>query len=49
MAISKLGIIHPRFEFVGVEILTIFCFLGHNFGPRYARKQMKGSKDSDAV
>jgi len=32
---------------VGVEILTNFCFLGHNFGSTYARKPIKGFKDSD--
>jgi len=47
MAICKLGVIHPRFPFVGVEILTTFCFLWHNFSSRYARKPIKGSKDSD--
>jgi len=47
MATSKLGVIHPRLAFEGVEILTTFCFLWHNFGSRYARKQIKGSKDSD--
>jgi len=47
MAIYKLGVIHPRFPFVGVEILTTFCFLWHNFGSRYARKPTKGSNDSD--
>jgi len=25
MAIYKLGVIQPRFHFVGVEILTTFC------------------------
>jgi len=43
----KLGIIHSRLEFAGVEILTSFCFLLHNFGSRYARKSIQGSKDSD--
>jgi len=37
MAIYKLGFIHARLEFVGVKILTTFCFLWHNFGSRYAR------------
>jgi len=46
MAISKLCVIHPRLAFVGVEILISFCFLWHNFGYGYARKQIKGSKDS---
>jgi len=31
---------------VGVEVLTTF-FLCHNFGSRYDRKPIKGSKDSD--
>jgi len=47
MAISKLDVIHPRLEFVGVEIFTNFCFLWHGFGSRYARKPIKASKDSD--
>jgi len=47
MAISTLGVIQPRFPFVEVEILTTFLFLWHNFGSRYARKPIKGSKDSD--
>ena len=42
-----MGVIHPSLEFVGVEILTTFWFLCHNFSPRYARKPIKGSKDSD--
>jgi len=46
MAIYKLGVIHPRLEFVGAEILTIFCFSWHNFSSRYARKPINGSKDS---
>jgi len=47
MAISNMGFLYPRLEFVGVEILTTFCFLWHNFGSRYARKPIKGFKDSD--
>jgi len=47
MAIYKRGVIHFRLVFVGVEILTIFCFLWHNFGSRYARKPIKGSKGSN--
>jgi len=43
MAISKLGVIQPRFPFVG----GTFEFLWHNFVSRYARKPIKGSKDSD--
>jgi len=46
MAISKLGVIQPRFPFVGVEILTSFWFLWHSFGSRYARKPIKVSEDS---
>jgi len=30
MAIYKLGVFHPRLEFVGVEIFTTFCFLWRN-------------------
>jgi len=47
MTISKLGVIQPRFPFVGVEILTTFCFLWHNFGSRSATKPINGSKDWD--
>jgi len=47
MAIYQIGVIHPRLDFVGVEILTTFWFLWNNFGSRYARKPIKGSKDSD--
>jgi len=47
MAIHKLGVIHPKLEFVGVESLTTFWFLWHNYGSRYARKPITGSKDSD--
>ena len=39
----------PRLAFVGVEILTTFWFMGHNFGFRYGRKTTKGSKDSMVV
>jgi len=46
MAIYKLGVIHPRLEFVGVGILTTFLFLWHNFDSRYARKSIKGSENS---
>jgi len=42
MVIFKLGVIHPRLEFV--KILTTFCFLCHNFGSRCARKPIKSSK-----
>jgi len=47
MAIYKLGVGHPRLVFEGVEMLTSFWFLWHNFGSRYARKPIKGSEDSD--
>jgi len=47
MATYKLGVIQPRFPFVGVEILTTFWFLWRSFGSRYARKSIKASKDSD--
>jgi len=47
MAIYKLGVIHPRLVFKGVGILTNFWFLCHNFDSRYARKPLKGSKDSE--
>jgi len=46
MVICKLGVIHPRLEFLEVEILTTCWFLWHNFGSRYARKPINGSKDS---
>jgi len=42
----KGGVIQPWFPFVGVEILTTFWFLWHNFWCRYDRKSIKGSKDS---
>jgi len=45
--VYKLGVIHPRLEFAGVEIFTTFWFLWHNFGSRYARKPIKSSKVSD--
>jgi len=47
MAIHTLGVIHLRFPFEGVEILTTFWFLWYNLGFRYARKPTKGSKDLD--
>jgi len=34
MAIQNMGVIHPRIEFVGVEILTKLWFLCHYFGSR---------------
>jgi len=33
--------------FVAVHFFTNFWFLIHNFGSSYARKPIKGSKDSD--
>jgi len=33
--------------FVRVQFFTNFCFLIHDFGSRYARNPIKGSKDSD--
>ena len=47
MAIYNMSVFHPRLAFVGVEILTTFWCLCHYFGPRYARKSVKCSKDSD--
>jgi len=39
MAILKLGAIHPRLEFVGVEILTTFWFCGIIFAPDMLESQ----------
>jgi len=47
MASYGWGVIYFGLAFVGVEIFTNFCFLGHNFGSRYATESIKGSKDSD--
>jgi len=47
MVVYKLGVIHFRLEFAGVEMLTTFWFLWHNFGSRYARMPIKGSKHSN--
>jgi len=47
MAIYTLGVIHPRIDFVGVNILTTFWLLWHNFGSRYARKPIMRPKESD--
>jgi len=33
MAIYKRGVLNPRLDFVGVEILTTFCFLRHILDP----------------
>ena len=46
MAISKLGAIQPRFFFRGRNF-DHFWILWRNFGSWYARKPIKGSKDSD--
>ena len=40
MFIYKLGVIH----FVGVEILTSFWFLFHNFGSRHSKSQSSALK-----
>ena len=47
MVIFQLGLFQPKFPFVGVEILTTFWLLWHNFASRYAGKPIKGPKDSD--
>ena len=47
MAIYKMGVIQPRFPFLGVERMTTFWFLWHNFASRFAGKPRKASKDSD--
>jgi len=47
MAIYNMSIMHPRWALVGLGIFTNFWLLGHNFGSRYARKPIKGSKDLD--
>jgi len=36
-----------KVTFCGSQIFTHFCFLSHNLYSRYARKPIKGSKDSD--
>jgi len=36
----------PQISVLGSKILTIFCFLSHNFRSRYASKSIKGFKDS---
>jgi len=46
MAICKRGVIQALVSFLGVEILTTFWFLWYNFWSRYARKPIKGSKNS---
>jgi len=43
----KKGVIYPGTAFVRVQSFTSTWFLIHNFGPRYARKPIKGSKDPD--
>jgi len=47
VAIYNMGVMHHSLAFAGVEIFTNFCFLGHSFGSRYARKPIKGSEGSD--
>jgi len=44
MAIYKRGVIPPWLPFLGVEILTTFWFLWHNFLSRYARNQSRALK-----
>jgi len=44
MAISKLGIIQPRFPFVGVEILTTFGFGGIILDPNTLESQSRAVK-----
>jgi len=40
-------VFHSTLGFVGAEIFINFCFFIHNFGYRYARLPIKGSKDAD--
>jgi len=47
MAIYNIGVIYPGSAYVGVKFLINFCFLSNSIGSRYARKPIKGSKDSD--
>jgi len=37
----------PRVSVFGIRIFPKFCFFRHNFGCRYAKKIIKGSKDTD--
>ena len=37
----------PRLAFVRLHFLSNFWFLSHKFDPRYVRRPIKGSKDSD--
>jgi len=46
MAFSKK---YPELAFVRLEFLPNFLFLSHNFGSRYARKEIRGSEDSDDI
>jgi len=46
MATFKRGVIPPWLPFLGIGFLTTFWFLWHNFSSRYARKPIKGFKDS---
>jgi len=41
MAIYKMGVIHPRLEFVGVEILATFCFFGTILAPDMLKPQSR--------
>jgi len=43
---TKDMLFNPCFPFVGVESLTTFWCLWHDFLSRYARKSIKGTKDS---
>jgi len=44
MAIYRLGVIHPRLEFVGVEILTTFCFFSIILVPDMLESQSRALK-----
>jgi len=37
-------VLQPLVSFLGVEILTTFCFLWHNFWYRYAESQSRALK-----
>jgi len=47
IAILKRGVLQPKLGLVGAKLFSNFCFFGHNFGCRYARKSFKSSKDAD--
>ena len=38
---NNMDVIYPGLAFVGVDIFVNFCFLGHGFGSRYARKPVQ--------